>query len=368
MRIIVLILSVFIFQNITAQETKSTEKIFSVVEQTPRFPGCEGAAVPDIERKNCADRNMLGYIYQNIQYPQEALDNEIEGRVVIRFVVEKDGSISNAEVVKDIGGGCGAEAVRIIGSMNELEEKWTAGLNKGVAVRTLVNLPIKFKIEKAPEYFIDGRDTVWVQFDTPPVFDEGIDQLDQYLKSNIVYPKEGNDSCLVGVMDCSTLIRDNGQVLVLDIKDYNDLGFDYQGAATKVIIGSMDKWQPAVYQNRKVTTGYDIRLTMTPDSKACANRIEEFESSYEILAEGIRLYGEDKKEEALVEYNKALALFPQNAEFLLLRGQALLEMQRVEEACKDLKEVKRRLIDNVYNNLIPLICIEKEPSPEEVKE
>ena len=121
----------------------------------------------------------------------------------------------------------------------------------------------------------------------------------------------------------------------------------------------MQKWQPAVYQNRKVSAGYDIRMTLKPDSKTCANRIKEFESSYEMISEGMRLYQEDKKEEALVEYNKALELFPQNAEFLLLRGQVLIEMQRVQEACKDLKEVKRRLIDNVYNDLLPFICAEK---------
>jgi len=237
---------------------------------------------------------------------------------------------------------------------------WKPGRMKNENVRTYVNLPIKFKIKKAPEYYVDGRDTVWVKYDTPPVFEGGIETLDKFLKDQLVYPEQGNDSCMIGIMDCSTLVRDNGQVVVLDVKDYNNLGLDYQFAATRTIISSMSKWQPATYQGRNITTGYDIRLTLSPTSDGCKDRITQFDESYEKALNGIQLVEEDKREEAVVAYTEALNLFPENAEFLLLRGQVLFELQRLEEACRDLKKVQDRLIKNVYTNLLPAICPEKE--------
>ena len=68
----------------------------------PRFPGCEdkGSAA---EKKQCADKKMLEFIYKNIKYPAIARENGVEGTCVIQFVVEKDGAIADAKVVRDIG-------------------------------------------------------------------------------------------------------------------------------------------------------------------------------------------------------------------------------------------------------------------------
>ena len=359
MRLILLILSLLIFQTIQAQDLSATEDVLIVAEQMPRFPGCETMGLAEDELKKCSEQKMLEYVYQNIKYPEEAIKNNVEGNVVIRFIIEKDGSVSNGQIIKDIGDACGQAALNMLEGMNELEEKWIPGQQNGVAVRTYFNLPVKFQIEKPQEYYIDGRDTVWIKYDTAPVFEGGIENLNQFLQDKLVYPEAGNDSCLIGVMDCSALVRSNGQVVVLNINDYNDLGIDYQFAATRAITASMFKWQPAIYNGKQVSTGYNIRLTLSPTSEACKNRINQFEESYEFANEGIQLYEEKKVDEAIVAYSKALELFPQNAEFLLLRGQALFETERIEEACIDLKEVKRRLIDNVYNKLLPIVCLEK---------
>lgn len=122
------------------------EEIFKVVEEMPRFPGCENLATTD-ERKACSDKKMLQFIYDNIQYPAIARENGIEGTVVVRFVVEADGSIKYAEVVRDIGGRCGEEAMRVVALMNSMPQKWTPGRQRGKPVRVWFNLPVKFILE-----------------------------------------------------------------------------------------------------------------------------------------------------------------------------------------------------------------------------
>lgn len=104
-------------------------KIFTVVEQDPEFPGGMEA--------------LLKYLAQNIKYPQLARDNGITGKVFVTFVVERDGSIANVKLLRDIGGGCGAEAIRVVKSM----PKWNPGKQRGKAVRVQFNLPVNFTLK-----------------------------------------------------------------------------------------------------------------------------------------------------------------------------------------------------------------------------
>jgi protein TonB len=114
-------------------------EIFKVVEQQPMFPGCTDIA-DKTERYKCSEQKMLEFIYGEIAYPSIARENGISGMVVTRFVVEKDGSISNIEVIRDIGGGCGDEAVRVIKKM----PIWIPGKQREKPVRVMFTLPVKF--------------------------------------------------------------------------------------------------------------------------------------------------------------------------------------------------------------------------------
>lgn len=104
------------------------EEIWVFVEEDPAFPG--------------GDEALYAYIGNNIKYPDLARDNNIEGTVVIKFVVEKDGSISRATILSEIGGGCGKEALRVVNSM----PKWKPGKQGGKAVRTEFMVPIQFEL------------------------------------------------------------------------------------------------------------------------------------------------------------------------------------------------------------------------------
>jgi len=122
-------------------------EIFKVVEEMPRFPGCEDLNASIEEKKACADKKMLEFIYSHVEYPEIAKENGIEGTVVVQFVVDKDGSVSEIQIARDIGGKCGEEAKRLISLMNEMPEKWIPGRQRGRAVPVMFTLPIKFKLE-----------------------------------------------------------------------------------------------------------------------------------------------------------------------------------------------------------------------------
>lgn len=111
-------------------EKPAPEKVFTAVEQMPEFPGGQQA--------------LMKYLSSNIRYPQMALANDIQGRVVVKFVVEKDGSVSDVQVVRGVDKDLDKEAIRVVKSM----PKWQPGKNNGQAVRCYFNLPVTFKIQQ----------------------------------------------------------------------------------------------------------------------------------------------------------------------------------------------------------------------------
>ena len=111
-------------------EVIEEEIIFEVVEESASFPG----GMPE----------MYKYIENNLVYPEQARENGVQGKVFISFVVEKDGSLTNFKVLRDIGYGCGEEAVRVVKSM----PKWKPAKQRGKPVRMRFNLPISFTSPK----------------------------------------------------------------------------------------------------------------------------------------------------------------------------------------------------------------------------
>ena len=114
-----------------AQTDDVDDAVFVVVEKSPEFPG--------------GDDSLYAFIGRNIKYPEAAKKNKIEGRVFVTFVIEKDGQVSDAKILRDIGGGCGEEAIRVVNIM----PKWKPGTQRGNPVRVQFNLPIMFQLEKS---------------------------------------------------------------------------------------------------------------------------------------------------------------------------------------------------------------------------
>ena len=125
------------------QAPKEVTDIFKVVEKMPLFGAkCLEDETSDEKKRACAQKEMMEFIYQNIQYPKLAKDNGIQGTVVVGFVVEKDGSLSNIDIKRRIGGGCDEVVIKLIEQM----PNWIPGTQRGHLVRTQIMLPVTFKL------------------------------------------------------------------------------------------------------------------------------------------------------------------------------------------------------------------------------
>ena len=107
----------------------NTDEVYKVVEVDPEFPGGVEA--------------LYKYLAENIKYPVMAKNNKVEGRVFITFVIEKDGNVSDAKVLRSDNEELDAEALRVINAM----PKWKPGMQQGVPVRVQYNIPITFKLQ-----------------------------------------------------------------------------------------------------------------------------------------------------------------------------------------------------------------------------
>ena len=106
------------------------DEIFVAVEQQAEFPGGMPA--------------LMKWLSNNIRYPEAAQQNDVQGRVIVKFVVEKDGSVSQAQIVKGVDKDLDKEALRVVNKM----PKWQAGKNNGVAVRSYFTLPVNFRLQQ----------------------------------------------------------------------------------------------------------------------------------------------------------------------------------------------------------------------------
>ena len=126
----VLALLLMVNTNAMAQSKKiANDKVLEKAEVMPQFPG--------------GDQAMMKFVSENVQYPEEAKEKEISGRVMVGFIVEKDGSVNEVKIVRGIGGGCDEEAVRVVKAM----PKWKPGKEKGKPVRVSYIMPIFFKLQ-----------------------------------------------------------------------------------------------------------------------------------------------------------------------------------------------------------------------------
>ena len=111
-------------------------------ERLPLFTGCDTNLSYE-DHKACADRKMLEYVYGNIKYPARSRENDVEGMALIRFVIEKDGTVNDVDVYRGLNEDISREIRRIVEGM----PKWHPGTVDGEPVRVLFTLPVKFRLE-----------------------------------------------------------------------------------------------------------------------------------------------------------------------------------------------------------------------------
>jgi protein TonB len=119
-------------------------ELYKVVEEMPIFPGCED--ILDLqEKKDCSSKKLRDFIDSNLIYPKEAIDEKVEGLVFIQFIVNKNGVVSNAQVLNELGFGCDQAVIDLFNLMNR-EHVWIPGKKRGEPVAIIFTLPIEFKL------------------------------------------------------------------------------------------------------------------------------------------------------------------------------------------------------------------------------
>ena len=113
----------------TIEKVAEDVEIFGMVEEMPSFPGGEV--------------KLVEYIAKNLNYPQEAIEKGIEGRVFVGFIIDVDGSVTDVKLLRGIGGGCDEEAIRVIKSL----PKWRPTKQNGVFSRVSYQIPVNFKLD-----------------------------------------------------------------------------------------------------------------------------------------------------------------------------------------------------------------------------
>lgn len=137
MRFVTILLAIWLLTALDAQAQQATRPLtlqtFTFVEQPPSFPGGEA--------------KMMAFLSEHIHYPETARQAGITGKVLIKFVIDSDGSVTDITVLRGIGGGCDSEAVRVVKAM----PRWNPGRQEGKPVRVYFTLPITFRLEDNDE-------------------------------------------------------------------------------------------------------------------------------------------------------------------------------------------------------------------------
>lgn len=110
-------------------DSTAKEEVFMVAEQMPEFPG--------------GMKEMLKFLQENVKYPENAMKNNVQGRVIVQFVVEKDGTLTEFKVARSVDPDLDAEALRVLQTM----PKWKPGMQRGKIVRVKFTVPVSFKLQ-----------------------------------------------------------------------------------------------------------------------------------------------------------------------------------------------------------------------------
>ncbi len=255
----------------TVPPIKDGEEVFKVVEEMPRFPGCEDVAAA--ERNQCAQTKLMEFIFNNIKYPAEAKEKGIEGTVFVKFIVETDGSIADAEIARNVEGGCGEEVLRLVYTM----PKWIPAKQDGKAVRAQFALPVKFKLDAAPATPLPSGSTeeVFQLVEEPPRFPGCEDITDaserakcaeqklfEFIFQHVKYPSEAREKGIEGTAFVKFIVEKDGTITGAEIARNVEGGC---GEEVRRIVGLMPKWIPGKQRGRTVRVQFNLPVKFKLD-------------------------------------------------------------------------------------------------------
>lgn len=235
---------------------QNVDEVFVVVEEAPEFPGGESA--------------LMKFLNDNINYPEDAQKRGKEGRVIVQYIVEKDGSLSDVNVLRSADPLLDAEAVRVVNSM----PNWKPGKQRGQEVRVRYTLPVLFKLDA------DGKkvvlkaasdenkeqivDEVFVVVEEVPAFPGGESALMKFLNDNIKYPEEAQKKGAEGRVICQFVVEKDGSLSEVNVIRSADPLLDAEAVR---VIESMPKWKPGKQRGQYVRVKYTLPVLFRLQSK-----------------------------------------------------------------------------------------------------
>lgn len=210
---------------------QSKQKVYQEVEQMPEFPGGEDS--------------LMTWLGENIKYPEEAVKNGVCGRVLLRFVVEADGSVNEVEIVRGVEKLLDTEAMRVVKAM----PKWIPGKNGGENVAVSFTLPVNFTLPEA-----DALQTA----DVMPAFEGGDAALMKWLGENVKYPEEAVTKKIQGRVLVRFVVDADGSVKHAKVvKGVNEL----LDAEALRVVNAMPKWTPGRNGDENVAVWFTLPVT-----------------------------------------------------------------------------------------------------------
>ena len=229
------------------QESRAAEgEVFQVVEEMPEFPG--GMA------------ECMKWLGQNIKYPAEAKEKGVQGRVIVQMVVEKDGTITNAKVVRGVDPLLDAEALRVVNQ----SPKWKPGMQKGEAVRVKYTLPIMFRLSndssdskaaETPRKAIVDENGVHQVCEEMPEFPGGMAECMKWLGKNINYPEDCKKEGIQGRVIVQFVVDKDGSIKDPTIARGVHPSLDKEALR---VLSSMPNWKPGKQKGEAVKVKYTI--------------------------------------------------------------------------------------------------------------
>ena len=223
--------------SLSSKSREMNEQVFTVVEKMPSFPG--------------GDAELLKYIATNIKYPKESQDNGEQGRVIYSFIVGRDGSVNNPEVLRGVTPLLNEEAVRVINTM----PRWNPGMQRGKAVAVKYTVPITFRLKSPVE---EAKEETLTVVDVMPQYPGGDRELLKFIAQSIKYPTDAQEAGVQGRVICSFVVDKKGNIVEPKIIRGIDPSLDAEALR---VIGMMPRWTPGRQDGKAVRVLYTVPIT-----------------------------------------------------------------------------------------------------------
>ncbi|MEQ8705571.1 MAG: TonB family protein [Phaeodactylibacter sp.] len=291
------------------------DEVFKVVEEMPRFPGCEDIDKAD-ERQACANQELMLYIYENLVYPKAAKEAGVEGMPVLKLVIGKDGAITDFSITRSANEALDAEVLRVAQQMQQ-EITWVPGVQRGRKVNVALQLPIRFKLDSPPEEATDAEvsgDEVFKIVEEMPRF-PGCEEMEQpqardkcaqkrlleFVYQNIKYPKTAKDAGTEGTVVVSLIIGPDGQVREYTIVRSVTPVLDEEVLRIAQLLQQEITWTPGVQDGKKVAVEFNLPVSFRLPEQSNKQEKEALEKiSFSEQEAPVRLNGPDAPAKLIV--------------------------------------------------------------------